>query len=553
HIPDGEAFGAAILAAAQQGAAGRIVALGVRPTTPSSAYGYLLPGEPLEGGAFGVARFVEKPAQETAAALIEAGGLWNCGVFLGLARLFIDELKRLAPEVLLAASSALGAARLGGGAGVRRTLFLSRKFSDSPKISFDYAVMERTDRSVVLPVDFAWSDLGSWDAVWAASELDAGGNAVLGDALLSEVSNCLVQSSTGQVIAAAGVSNLAIIAEPEAVLVCDLSLSQEVRALAARASERLERKSARDQLFELANWYRRWLMLSALPVWWALGADHQRGGFFDAIGADGAPLEAPKRSRVQSRQIFVFARAGALAWPGPWRAAIEHGVRHIERRFVRDDGLHRLLVGEDGAPPDDRALLYEQAFALLALAARGPDCADEAGRLALALERRFRHSAGAFAEAAGERFVSNPLMHLFEASLAWLEVGPEPGRWLVIAQEIAEFALNRLIDGETGSIAEVYDSNWRLPKDPTARTIWPGHQFEWAWLLLRWTRLGGGAEALKTASELYEAGRQGVLASGLAANAMDGAFRLVDASARLWPQTERVKAALAMADHAGPE
>ncbi len=542
HVADAADFRAALAIALAGAAAGLIVTLGVAPTVASAAYGYILPGEPIgEGPLRRVGRFCEKPAPADAQALIDAGGLWNSGNFVAGAATLIAELERHAPQVLAAARAGLAAAREAGG-----VLALGPAFAEAPKISIDYAVMEKTDRAAVLPVAFAWSDLGAWDAVWAASPADAAGNAVTGEALLEDSERCLVRAHPGQRLALVGVRDLAVIVEADAILVCDRAASQQVKAIAERAGKRLGAPPS-TSLAEQAAWFRRWLTVAALPAWWALAADRERGGFHDALDADGRPLRGPRRSRVQTRQTWVYAEAGALCWPGPWREAVDHGAAYLAARFVRPDGLHRTLVGETGTPADDTAHLYDQAFALLALAARGPAHETEARGLLTAIQGAFSHPDGGFTETGPARFAANPLMHLFEAALAWLEAGGRDPVWRALAQALADLADERLIDPATGAIAETYDDAWR--PEPTSE-VWPGHQFEWAWLMLRWFDLSGEVRPKRAARRLYDAGARGVLASGVTANAMDRDLNLIDRAARLWPQTERLKAALALARHA---
>ncbi len=536
HVADAAAFRAAVTIAVEGAKAGRIVTLGVTPTAPSSAYGYIAPGAAVgEGGLNAVARFTEKPDAAGAAALVAAGALWNSGNFVAGAAVMIGELEHHAPEVLAAARAALVEATTAGG--VTR---LGPTFARAPKISIDYAVMEKTDRAAVLPVSFGWSDLGAWDAVWAASEKDAAGNAVSGNVLLEDADGNLIRAAPGRTVALVGMKGLAVIVEEDAVLVCDLAASQQVKAIADRAGAAPPPPSR--SLAEEAAWFSRWLKVNALPAWWALGADHAGGGFFDALDAEGAPVRGARRSRVQTRQTWVYAQGRSLGWSGPWREAAAHGAAYLSARFVRGDGLHRTLVAEDGAPVDDAARLYDQAFALLALAARGAECEAEARGLLAAVERAFGCATGGFAETVAPRFASNPLMHLFEAALAWCEAGGADGCWRALAQGLGALALTRLIDPGTGAIAEIYDGAWRA--DP-ASEVWPGHQFEWAWLMLRWRR---DEAPVAAARGLYAAGARGVLASGVTANVLDG-----DRAARLWPQTERLKAALSLAELASAE
>ncbi len=216
HIPDPRDFQQAVRRAARSARAGRIVTLGVRPTCASSAYGYIRPAAGT--GLSRVRAFVEKPEARAAAAHVAAGDLWNSGVFVAAAATVLSELHRHAPEIERAVRRALPDRNA-------PVLRLKAAFRTAPKLSFDHAVMEKTGAASVLPVDFDWSDLGAWDAMAATGRGDVG-------AFIAEDSEgCIVRASQGLVVAALGVRNLAIIAERDAVLVCDLSRSQDVKKL----------------------------------------------------------------------------------------------------------------------------------------------------------------------------------------------------------------------------------------------------------------------------------------------------------------------------------
>ncbi len=553
HIGDTAAFVAALEAALAGARAGHIVTLGVTPTEPSTAYGYIEPGAVLSGDLRRVVRFTEKPDARGARALCAGGGLWNSGNFVAAAAVLIGELERHAPQVMAPAAAAVAGARRAG-----ETLRLADAFLAAPKISIDYAVMEKTDRAAVLPVSFPWSDLGAWDAVWAASQRDGAGNAVTGEAILDGAADCLIRAAPGRLVAAVGVQRLAVIVENDAVLVCALDSSQAVKAVAAAAARRAPAEQTVEEptLETQGAWFTRWLFVNALPTWWALGADRRAGGFFEALDVDGRPRERPRRARVQARQSFVYDLAGAMGWPGPWREASDHAAGFLRRAFLRRDGLYRTLVGPDGAPADDRAFLYDQAFALLALAARQavrPDSQTlaDANTLIAAIQAAFRGPDGGLAETGESQFVSNPVMHLFEAVIAWAEVagrGEGAASWRALARELAAFALGRLIDPASGAIAETYDPTWR---PASASEVHPGHQFEWAWLLLRWNALAPDPALAAAAARLYAAGAKGVNPGGVTINALDRSGAVLDPAARLWPQTERLKAALALA-HLAP-
>src|SRR5690606_32226080 len=159
---------------------GALVTFGIRPTEPATGFGYIEAGEALASGAHAVNRFVEKPGRAEAEAMLASGGyFWNSGMFLFDAAVFLEECERLAGDVLAAARAALAAARAD-----LDFLRLDRPaFEAAPDISVDYAIFEKTARAAVVPADIAWSDLGSWDAVWKHGERDAAGNLARGPAM----------------------------------------------------------------------------------------------------------------------------------------------------------------------------------------------------------------------------------------------------------------------------------------------------------------------------------------------------------------------------------
>jgi len=255
-VPDTQAFVDAVKAAAVGARAGYTMTLGIEPTRPASDYGYIRRGAPIPeaAGAARVEKFVEKPTQAGAEALITDGALWNSGYFLFRADLMLAELEAFVPEVLEAARAALEAAvtdldfvRLDGDA-----------FARAPKISIDYAVMERTARAGVLPVSFAWSDVGTWDAVWQVLDHDAEGNAVRGRVSLIGTKNSLVHSQGEGLTAVVGLEDVVVVSTPDAVLVASKARSGEVKQLvnALRASGEPE-ADAHLRMYRPWGWYQR--------------------------------------------------------------------------------------------------------------------------------------------------------------------------------------------------------------------------------------------------------------------------------------------------------
>jgi len=220
-----DAFNAAVTQAAEVAGAGMLVTFGIAATRPDSGFGYIERGEALEKNAFKVRRFVEKPAEKDARAMIATGLVyWNSGMFAFGARRLLEELGRYRPDILAAsrkafaaASDDLGFLRLG-----------KEEFLACPAEAIDRAVMEKTSAAAVIPAGFAWSDVGSWGAIWDLAEKDAAGNAVRGDVQLQDTRDSLVIGDR-RLIATIGVEGLIIVDSDNALLVADRSRSQDVR------------------------------------------------------------------------------------------------------------------------------------------------------------------------------------------------------------------------------------------------------------------------------------------------------------------------------------
>jgi mannose/cellobiose epimerase-like protein (N-acyl-D-glucosamine 2-epimerase family) len=383
---------------------------------------------------------------------------------------------------------------------------------------------------------------------------------VSGDCTLVNVERCFVRNETGIPVAAVGVSDIAIIAEPTGLLVCDLSASQAVKSVAEKLSaggRTVAVQPVSDALAEWAVRFEHWHMTAALPLWWALGADHLHGGFHEMLDAGAGAVPSPRRARVQARQVFVYASAQAMGWRGPAREAALHGMRWFRAHYLRADGLFRSEADADGRATAETPTLYDQSFALLAMASlRGMSgapvgCDKEAENLLSAVNAAMRHEAGGFREADPSAFQSNPHMHLLEAALAWAEAGGG-AVWETLAEEIVALCLSRFIDPDEGFLREHFTAQWEPALGERGRLVEPGHQFEWAWLLARWARRRNEPTVELAARRLFAAGARGIdPVRGVAVDAMNEDLRIRTSRARLWPQTERLKAALLL--HAGHE
>jgi len=291
-----------------------------------------------------------------------------------------------------------------------------------------------------------------------------------------------------------------------------------------------------------------WLTDAALPLWWERGADHDRGGFHEALDEQGQPILANRRARVQARQVYVYAAAGQIGWTGPWREAVAHGLDFFLGHYRRPDGFFRTLVAPDGAPVNEATWLYDQAFALFALAQAARvlperhDLRTTAQTLIKALQA-WRWPEGGFREPpAAYDHQSNPHMHLLEAALAWAEIDEDPV-WNATADQIVALALTRFVDAR-GALHEFFAPGWGFAEGVDGRIVEPGHQFEWAWLLERWARLRGREDAHQAAVKMFGIGKSGIdQRRGVATQQLLDDGSVHDDVARLWPQTEWIKAA----------
>jgi mannose-1-phosphate guanylyltransferase/mannose-6-phosphate isomerase len=231
-VKDADGFVRNVKCAAALAADGKLVLFGVAPTGAHTGFGYIRRGAPLDSspGAYAVDAFVEKPDRGTAESYVANGNyFWNSGIFVLHAATFLRELEQWAPTVLNAARAALD--------GARQDLEFMRldeaAFSRSPSVSIDCAVMEKTKKAIMVPIDVGWNDVGSWSSLWETTPHDEQGNAILGDAILMDTKNCLVHSERS-LVATIGLEGIVIVDTPDALLVADQKRTQDVSGLVAR-------------------------------------------------------------------------------------------------------------------------------------------------------------------------------------------------------------------------------------------------------------------------------------------------------------------------------
>ncbi len=226
-VGDADAFRAAVRKAMPAAERGALVTFGIVPDAPETGFGYI---QAEQGeGVQRVLRFVEKPDAVTAQTYLDAGGYyWNSGMFLLRASRYLDELQRFRPDIVAAVRAAFDAAARDGDF-IRLD---DAAFAACPSDSIDYAVMEKTDAAMVLPVDIGWNDVGSWSALWDVSEQDADGNAHHGDVIAIDSRNSYAYAR--RMVALVGVDDLVVVETDDAVLVARKDKVQQVKDVVAR-------------------------------------------------------------------------------------------------------------------------------------------------------------------------------------------------------------------------------------------------------------------------------------------------------------------------------
>ena len=301
--------------------------------------------------------------------------------------------------------------------------------------------------------------------------------------------------------------------------------------------------------------FRGWMFGQALPFWAGTGKDAPGLGVHEALRLDGSPAGLPfKRMRVQARQLYAFSHAALLGW-APGRAVADDVYGFMTRHGARADGAWARRLHPDGVVLDGAADLYDLAFVLFALAwyarlTRSEAPLAQARRTLDWIAHHMPHPPAGYHNALpwedGPR-QQNPHMHLLEAVLALHETSGDP-YYADHARGLVALFRRHLFDPATGTLGEFFAPDWTPAPGNAGTHIEPGHHLEWAWLLDQHERLTGD-EAGAEIALLYDfALRHGVdPATGLVWDAVgrDGAPRL--RSFRLWPQTEALKAHVALA------
>ena len=232
-IDDVPAFQAAVDKANALAEQGYLVTFGIVPNQPETGYGYIKAGDGLDQDSYKVASFVEKPDLETAKSYVASGDYyWNSGMFAFKAEQFLQELEKFQPEILAACKKSL----IGANRDADFVRLDKEAFMACPADSIDYAVMEKTDKAVVIPLDAEWNDVGSWLALWDVTDKDENGNAVRGDVLTLDTHNSFLHSSS-KLITTVGVDNIVVIETDDAVMIAAKDKVQDIKLIVDRLRE----------------------------------------------------------------------------------------------------------------------------------------------------------------------------------------------------------------------------------------------------------------------------------------------------------------------------
>jgi mannose/cellobiose epimerase-like protein (N-acyl-D-glucosamine 2-epimerase family) len=305
-----------------------------------------------------------------------------------------------------------------------------------------------------------------------------------------------------------------------------------------------------------AGAFRAWIFDSALPLWSTVGRDRPGFGFVEHLTLSAEPAKvAYKRVRVQARQIYVFSHAHLLGWPGA-REVAEDGYDFLLRHAWRADGGWVRSLEQDGRVLDPTVDLYDLAFVLLALAWYGratglAEPIDRARRTLDWMERVMASPWGGFYNALpmrAEPRQQNPHMHLLEALLA-LSATTEDDIFLKRAERLVDLFRRRLFDPKSSTLGEFFADDWSWADGAAGTRVEPGHHYEWVWLLSEYERQSRSCVEPEKSALYRFANRFGRrVGTQLVVDELDRTGFVRDASVRIWPQAEAIKAHLVMAE-----
>ena len=545
-IQDVTAFHDAIFAAAEAASQDAIVTFGIQPSHPATGYGYIKAGQAAgDGTALPVDAFVEKPDFETAQSYLADGSYyWNAGIFLFKARVMQMALRAHAPDVLKGVEAAMGPLD------TEQIHLDPTAFATSPSISIDYAVMEKAENVKTVPVNMGWSDVGGFRALHELLTESDRDNYTYGPVHVVESEGVYVRSE-GPAVSVSGVSDLVIVATENEVMITPSKDDVSVKALGTEVQTHRHRLGFSQSLRDAA---RTWLW-EAFDVWAKVAWDEQRGGFIERLGMDGKPdIDANRRTRVQARQVFSFAKAVEFGWPNQKaaRTLVERGLEHLDTKLRHPEGGWVHLTSADEAILDQKRALYDHAFIILAGSAayqatqseRALVIAEDAVAYVEAHLKDSDHGGWSQADPVELPRKANPHMHMLEAMLAYYDATGR-AQALELASETVRLFETRYFNPANDVMGEFFTADWQAEASIDATVFEPGHHYEWAALLYMYDQLTGH-DTLSWRRRLIrradQSGRNPK--TGFAVNAVHANGTFSNSNGRLWHQIELFRAYL---------
>lgn len=560
HISDVKGFNRTIkIGTDAVNAHGGIMTIGIQPTRPETQYGYIEHSTD-KGPVYKVERFREKPNLKSAEAYLALGNyFWNSGIFMFRAGDMINELKKQQRQIW---DCACAAAQQGDKNDICLLLDKSH-FERADKISIDYGVMEHADNIQVVQAGFDWSDLGSWTQLHEIAPQNQFGNVEIGNVETVGVNNSYLRSED-RLLSVCGIDDIVVVSQPDALLITHRDRSYLVKDICNKLAQtnwpQILLPTSGKQIPD-SSVIKSWVFDVAMPYWAKNGIDYQQGGVFEALNYHGEPAELDsKRLRVLARQIYSFAQAKHYGWTGDADKILKHCFDTLIKTGWQDEGgwIHRF--NNDGSVQDDQRDTYDQAFVLLACASLyrtmgWEDAKHWADKTQTYMDTHLADTKnGGYFEGSKpvEYRRANPHMHYMEAMLEWFEVTQDQS-YLDRAAEIIDLFKTKFFDHENWRLHEFFTLDWTpLPNDQNR--VEPGHHYEWAWLLLKYCKLSGDTSVKDYARKLYATALSfgHIKHTDAAADSMDFDGSNLSDSARLWPQTEALKAAIALREHGMP-
>ncbi len=301
------------------------------------------------------------------------------------------------------------------------------------------------------------------------------------------------------------------------------------------------------------NEYLKWINNEVFPFWAEKGIDQINNGFFELINENGNPINSFRRSRLVARQIYSFSKSEELGWTGSSKEIISMGLDFLEKNLISQNGQIFMNINIENNNLNRHHDLYDYAFVFLCLSevAKNEHFFEKAVSISNKslnwITNNWRHHKIGFKEDPNisDNLRANPHMHLLEASLSWEQIESSyKERWKSISDEVVDLMLSKLYSEKRLAVSEYFDLDWNHTNKKSYQVIEPGHQYEWGWLLLNWSKKRNNTKAKKIAIKLINtAETYGFDQESLKVlNALNFDHKIIDNNSKLWQQTERLKA-----------